>query len=161
MVCAFTGHRPNRLPWGDREEDIHCLALKELLRRQLEQVIEQGCSRFLCGMAMGCDTYFAELVLELKKTHPGITLEAVIPCTGQEEQWPEKDRKRYRILLQQCDRVQILEAAYSDGCMLRRNRTMVDQAQVLISVWDGARSGTGSTVRYAQKRGVTVLPLWI
>ena len=161
MVCAFTGHRPNRLPWGEREEDIHCQALKEMLARQLKQVLEQGCRHFLCGMAKGCDLYFAELVLELKKADPGITLTAVLPYPGQADRWPESDRLRYHRILQQCDRVQVLEPVYSDGCMLRRNRAMVDQAQMLISVWDGGRSGTGSTVRYAKEHGVTVIPMWV
>ena len=32
MICAFTGHRPQRFPWGGNEEDPRCAALKALLR---------------------------------------------------------------------------------------------------------------------------------
>ena len=35
-TCCFTGHRPNRLPWGEREDDPRCLALKEQLRQAVE-----------------------------------------------------------------------------------------------------------------------------
>ena len=31
ICCAFTGHRPARLPWGAHESDPRCLALKEEL----------------------------------------------------------------------------------------------------------------------------------
>ena len=40
--------------------------------------------------------------------------------------------------------------------MDKRNRYMVDQADVLIAVWDGSPSGTGKTVRYAHQQGKSV-----
>ena len=41
--------------------------------------------------------------------------------------------------------------------MDKRNRYMVDQADVLIAVWDGSPSGTGKTVRYAHQQGKPVI----
>ena len=63
MICAFTGHRPERLPWGRNEDDLRCAALKTLLRRTVREVYDRGFHTFLCGMARGCDQYFAEAVL--------------------------------------------------------------------------------------------------
>ena len=41
---------------------------------------------------------------------------------------------------------------YHKGCMLERNRYLVDHAFFLLAVYNGTwRSGTGATVRYAQK----------
>ena len=41
---------------------------------------------------------------------------------------------------------------YHKGCMLERNRYLVDHASFLLAVYNGTwRSGTGATVRYAQK----------
>ena len=40
--------------------------------------------------------------------------------------------------------------------MDKRNRYMVDHADVLIAVWDGSPSGTGKTVRYAHQQGKSV-----
>jgi len=161
MICAFTGHRPQRLPWGGREEDPRCHALKQLLRGAINRVAEHGCRHFLCGMALGCDTYFAEAVLEKKAQLPELCLEAVLPCPEQADRWHADDRRRYSRLLAQCDRVTVLEEQYSDGCMLRRNQAMVDRADVLITVYDGTGGGTGSTVQYAERRGVEILPLWL
>ena len=67
MVCAFTGHRPERLPWGTDEGDLRCAALKTVLRQQLRALAARGCTTFLCGMARGCDLYFAEAVLALER----------------------------------------------------------------------------------------------
>lgn len=156
MVCAFSGHRPQRLPWGSREEDSRCAALKQLMNEAIDRAVAQGCHTFLCGMARGCDTYFAEVVLE-----KGLRLEAMVPCPEQADTWPEKDRQRYRSLLLRCGDIHILETAYSEGCMLRRNRAMIDQADLLITVYDGAGGGTASTVAYAKSQGVEIIPLWV
>ncbi len=161
MICAFTGHRPQKLPWGGREEDPRCQALKFLIEGAVDQAAARGCRTFLCGMARGCDTYFAEAVVKRRETEPSLRLEAVLPCPEQTDRWPAADRRRFEALLVQCDCITVLEDVYSDGCMLRRNRAMVDRADLLITVYDGSGGGTGSTIQYARSRGVELLPLWI
>ena len=43
---------------------------------------------------------------------------------------------------------------YSKGCMLERNRYLVDHAACLLAVYNGEwRGGTAMTVRYAKKLG--------
>lgn len=51
----------------------------------------------------------------------------------------------------------MLQSHYSPDCMDKRNRYMVDQADVLTVVWDGSPSGTGKTVRYAHQQGKPVI----
>ena len=77
--CAFTGHRPQNLPFGFREDDERCIALKETLKKQITSLItDENVTHFISGMALGVDMYAAEIVLELKKTYPDITLESAI-----------------------------------------------------------------------------------
>ena len=161
MVCGFTGHRPEKLPWGMDESDPRCVALKLRLRQTVMEQMAHGVDTFLCGMARGTDLYFAEAVLEEKASGKLLRLEAMLPCPEQADRWVEADRVRYDALLRQCDAVYLLEPKYSDGCMLRRNRALVDRAHRLISVWDGSPSGTAATVRYAHKQGKPVVGLWI
>lgn len=41
---------------------------------------------------------------------------------------------------------------YREGCMLKRNRYLVDHAACLLAVYNGERrGGTAMTVRYAEK----------
>lgn len=158
--CAFSGHRPEKLPWGSNELDPRCTALKIKMEQELRRLCETGTDRFLCGMARGTDLMFGELVIKLREAYP-ITLEGVLPCPGQEKRWPQEEQQRFATLLRKCDKVICLEQAYSEGCMLRRNRYMVDRADVLMTVWDGCyHSGTGSTVAYARQQGIELLPLW-
>lgn len=42
-ACCFTGHRPAKLPWGYREEDLRCLDLK----RRMADAVEAGLCRRL------------------------------------------------------------------------------------------------------------------
>lgn len=66
-TCAFTGHRPQNLPFRFNENDDRCIALKQKLRDCIVQLIEQeGVRHFISGMAIGVDMYAAEIVLELK-----------------------------------------------------------------------------------------------
>ena len=161
MVCGFTGHRPEKLPWGSYEEDPRCCALKLLIARQIEQAAEAGAQTFCCGMARGCDLYFAEAVIQAKTVRPELRLEAWLACPGQADLWRETDRIRWQNLLDLCDSIHILEAHYSDGCLLRRDKAMVDRVDELISVWDGSPGGTGWTVRYAKRQGKKLRALWL
>lgn len=158
VSCAFTGHRPASLPWGEAEDDPGCLALKARLDALLEEVYGQGFRHFLCGMAKGADLYFCESVLRLRRAHPDVMLEAAVPFPGQSERWSARDRARYRDLLAQCDLETLIQHFHSPGCMQRRNRYMVDHAGLLIAVFNGspAASGTLNTIHYAMEQGVRV-----
>ena len=110
MICAFTGHRPERLPWGQNEDDARCAALKTLLRRTVREVYDRGFHTFLCGMARGCDQYFAEAVLAARADGAqNARLCALVPCPSQPDGWDAASRTRYWALLAACDRVEVLE----------------------------------------------------
>ena len=81
--CCFTGHRPQKLPWGMNENDPRCVKLKAELDARLGAIYELGYRHFICGMAIGCDMYFAEAVLKLREKYGDVTLEAAIPFGDQ------------------------------------------------------------------------------
>jgi uncharacterized phage-like protein YoqJ len=161
MVCGFSGHRPHRLPWGIEESDPRCVALKIKMRQELEALIAQGADTFLCGMARGCDFYFAETVLSLQADFPGIRLVAVLPCSSQADRWPPDEQARYRRLCGACAETVRLQEAYTPDCMLRRNRWMVEHSDCLLTVYDGGAGGTAWTVQEAKRRNTPVIPIWL
>ena len=111
--CCFTGHRPQKLPWGMKEEDPRCTALKEELDARLEAIYELGYRHFVCGMAIGCDMYFAEAVLKLKAQHGDVALEAAIPFGDQPGRWGQALRRRYNSLIDRSDKVTVLQYGYT------------------------------------------------
>ena len=157
ISCCFTGHRPEKLPWGGDEQDVRCMRLKEELACHLEGIYLAGCTHFLCGMARGCDFYFAEAVLRLRQKYPEVTLEAALPCDTQADAWPAAERRRYEHLLAECDEVTFVSHRYTPGCMQRRNRYMVDSSAVLLAVFNGTAGGTMQTILYAQRQGLKVI----
>ena len=46
---------------------------------------------------------------------------------------------------------------YRDGCMMKRNRFLVDTSQYILAVYDGQRGGTMSTINYAKKKKRTII----
>ena len=160
-ACAFTGYRPQKLPWLSDERDPRCADLKRRLRAAVEDACRCEMEHFLCGMAQGCDLYFCEAVLALRERYPEVTVEAAIPCPTQADAWPEAERDRYRNLVAQCDMETMVSDTYSSTCMQRRDRYMVDHAMLLIAAFDGTAGGTRYTVEYALRRGIEIFDVSI
>ena len=64
MRLAFTGYRPQKMPFGFDEGDARCIDFKKRLRNTIENFIWQGYRHFISGGAMGMDMYAAEIVQE-------------------------------------------------------------------------------------------------
>ena len=154
-TCCFTGHRPNRLPWGDDECDPRCIILKEQIAQAIEEAYEKGMRTFLCGMAMGADFYFCEAALSLRETYPDLCVVAAIPYDAQSHHWPAVYKARYEALCERCDHQIFVQHEYTPNCALRRNRYMVNASSLVIAVFDGMMSGgTLYTLSYAMKQGL-------
>ncbi len=137
-ACAFTGHREIL-----DEIDLEALAAT------IKGFIKEGKNIFLCGMAMGFDLIAADVVLSLKKDFPGIRLIACVPCPFQQKNFPAEERKKYERILPLCDEVKRLSKTYFKGCMLARDRFMVDNSSVLIAYGRKNEGGTFYTLNYA------------
>lgn len=154
LSCCFTGHRPNKLPWGLNEDDPRCIELKNELAARLEGIYLIGYRHFICGMAIGCDMYFAEAVLALKEKYGDVSLEAAIPCGDQPEKWNSSQRLRYNSIIDRCDKLTVLQINYSPDCMMKRNQYMVDNSAIILSCFNGSPGGTMKTLLYAQRQGL-------
>ena len=154
-VCCFTGHR--RFSFGGNERHPECVRIKDKLREQIVEAIDTGHSHFIAGGALGVDTWAARIVLELRREYPRITLEIAIPCKGQASKWNASDRAAYEEVCYHADKVtMVTNDEYVSGCMQRRNRYMVDKADLVIAVFNGTSGGTAQTIRYAGQMGKNV-----
>ena len=159
VSCSFSGYRPEKLPWGENEADERCRELKRRLFHISEALYEAGYRHFMCGMARGCDIYFCEAVLMLRDIYPDVTLEGVLPCPEQADKWHIEWRERYIDLLGLCDRETLISPRYTRDCMHRRNRYMVDNSSLIITVFDGISGGTQTTRKYAAAQGLEIIDL--
>ena len=156
-TCCFTGHRPDKLPWGLDENSAECRKLRIEIAIQLEALHSAGIAHFISGMALGCDLLFAEAVLAMREEYDDVTLEAAVPCDSQANSWPEEQKERYNAILSSCDTVTFVQHQYTPGCMLRRNRYMVDSSSVLLACFNGSSGGTMNTLLYARRQGVKTI----
>ena len=153
-ACAFTGHRPNKFPWRYNEDSPGCAALKKALAEQIAALADGGYTNFLSGMALGVDCWCSQIVLDLREKNPALKLHCILPCEEQDAKWLAASRERYHAILKRADSIVYVNRAYSAKCMLERDHTLVQFASLVLAVYDGGfRSGTGATVRYAQKLG--------
>lgn len=161
--CAFTGHRPQRFPWRYNEADSRCEALKTVLTKQVGLLVKAGTTDFFSGMALGVDVWAADAIITMREKHPAIKLHCVLPCENQDAKWSLAARETYHGILKQADSIQYVSRSYHSGCMMERNRRLVDLSSVLLAVYDGQPSGgTAATIRYAQgqkKRIIRIDPI--
>lgn len=149
-IC-ITGHRPNKLPWGLNEEDSRCIKFKQDLEKIIVERIKLGYTHFISGLALGVDTYFAEIILKLKNEYKSITLEGAIPCENQTYKWSIKSTDKYNEIKNKCDKITLISKNYTPYCMIQRNRYMVENSSLVIAVYSGAKGGTHNTVTYAKQ----------
>ena len=81
-TCAFTGHRPEKLPWRRGETDEGCKRLKRALYNQIVRYANAGVTDYLSGMAEGVDTWAAQSVLLLRRQSSSIRLHCILLCTA-------------------------------------------------------------------------------
>ena len=136
-------------------------ALYAQLNRVLEALWARGYRRFLCGGATGFDTLAAICVRQLRAAHPEAELVLALPCGNQTRGWTVADRSLYDELRRDADRVIILAPHYYPGCMLVRDRFMVDHAAFCVACMEEPTGGTAYTVRYALRQQLPVLNLAI
>lgn len=161
-TCCFTGHREAKLPWQSDEADLRCLELKANIAKAVCSAYDEGIRHFVCGMANGCDLYFAEAVLHLRELKPDITLEAAVPCPTQADSWRKDLRDRHHEILMRCDTRTLISEVYDRQCMMKRNQYMVDVSRMLIAASNGQSGGAENTIRYAKRKGLEIvrIPLY-
>lgn len=141
VIVAFSGHRPEKLGgYGDTPLQR---AIVAALRKRL---VELRPALAISGMALGVDTWAAQLCIEL-----GIPFDAYVPFNGQESKWPKTSQAEYLTLLRKARRVRVIADRYSTAAFQRRNEAMVDDCDALIAVWDGSSGGTANCYNYAAR----------
>lgn len=156
-VC-FTGHRPSKLK-GYEVKDNEAL-IRELKDVIVDYIENKGVTTFISGMALGIDTWGARIVLALRESnYPHIKLISAIPFKNQWEAWKnQKAIDEWHFIYNQADEVYFVsEESYTAWCLQKRNEWMVDNSNMIISVWDGTSGGTANCIKYAKKSNINIL----
>ena len=148
-TCCFSGHRIiPKDEYDDLRRKTECIILDQ---------IKKGYTVFKAGGALGFDMMCAKIVIELKKAFKNIELILVLPCLSQTKNWSEKDKNDYESIKENADKVIYTSEVYYKGCMQKRNRSLVDGSGLCICFLKKNTGGTAYTVKYAVKRGLTII----
>ena len=101
----------------------------------------------------------AEALIELKEKYPWVILEMVSPFDAQAEKWTPEQRARHDRLFELADITTATGHAYDRGCMFRRNRYLIDNADLLLAAYDGQPGGTAMTCELAERYHVPVMKI--
>lgn len=155
-TCSFTGYRPSKLAFNfNRKDEAYC-RLYNVLKKEIMLLAKNEIKYFQTGMALGIDLMCGEIVLELKKDFD-IHLFCIIPCKNQRQGWSDDNIALYNNLINNSSGIIYTSTEdYSKGCMMKRNKYLVDTAEHILAVYDGKKGGTMSTIEYAKKNKRTI-----
>ena len=155
--ACFTGHRTIKTDMN---------SFSALLLSVIEQMItDRNITDYYAGGAYGFDSIASLSVLQLKEKYPEVRLHLILPCSDEEQTdgWNTKRKTEFENILGLADSVEQVSERYYNGCMKVRNARLVELAtDYCICYWNPKhyRSGTGQTVRMAQKKGIEVINLF-
>ncbi|MFB4300778.1 hypothetical protein [Actinomadura sp. NTSP31] len=150
MRIAITGHRDLDGPTA------------ALVRREIRALLAPfaGDLAGVSCLAAGADQIFARAVLDL-----GGRLEVIVPAAGHAAALGGRARLGFEELAARASGVrQLGYSAPGPGPYLEAGLAMLDRADRLVAVWDGApargRGGTAEIVEHARRRGIPVDVVW-
>ncbi len=151
ISCCFSGHRV--IP-PERAE-----GLNQRLYAEIESLYSSGIRIFRNGGALGFDMAAALVVIDLKQKYSDLQLYMDLPCQKQASGWSNSDKSIYDYVLDKADKITYVSPYYYNGCMLARNRYMVERSSCLIAYKTRETGGTAYTVRYAASQGLRIILL--
>ncbi len=148
QTCCFAGHR--RLP----KNKIENIVIR--LNQEIDKLIRQGVTDFISGGALGFDQIAASLIVAKKEMGYKVRLIFALPCKNQDEFWNANQKELYHNLLAEADEIIYASEKYTDDCMKKRNRLMINKSAYCICAMLYSFSGTEQTVNYAKQKGLKI-----
>jgi len=161
-TCCFTGHRPHLFPWGEDTNNPKAKALLATLDTAIEEAVSDGFTEFICGGALGVDTWAATRVLKAKEKYPQIRLTIAHPWKEHNKNVTDPD---YLWVNDLADSHLVVSKEEGKIAFTARDRWMVDHSRRIIAVYDdrsGLKGGTWYTLQYAMRQDIEIKQiLWM
>lgn len=132
MIITFCGHREL---YDEKEAKVW-------LERVTENLIVNGAEKFYLGGYGAFDRLAASVLAEQKKRYPQIELVLILPYLNRRKDISPCDSSLYPSL----------ESVPKKLAIVRRNRWMVDQADVVVSYVLHSWGGAATTLEYAKQK---------
>ena len=108
--------------FNSKELDI----IKNNLKWEIEKLLKKEKTiRFISGMNIGFEMFFAKIILELKEKYRNIIFECALPDELQAVGWSEYDRESYYNILGKCDIENFISKKANNSNIKKRNKYML------------------------------------
>ncbi|MWC27987.1 DUF1273 domain-containing protein [Paenibacillus sp. MMS18-CY102] len=109
-----TGYRAHELSIYDQKHK-GIPYIKKALESKLIPLVEEGLEWVITSGQYGVDLWACEVVIELKRTYPGLKLSILAAYLNPEEKWKEEKQNYYRDILRGVDYYGIVSQKPYDG----------------------------------------------
>lgn len=149
MIISISGPRPYKIGCQKIPGPVYNNICNKLKQNFLELKPE----KVISGFAMGVDLWAASIAFNLK-----IPVFAAIPFKDQSASFDDDYKKLYDKLLSKCESI-VLSPSYYNSVYQDRNIYMVDNSDLLISVYHDAigKSGTLNCIEYAKSKNKQII----
>ena len=146
MIVGVTGHR-------DVEQEPGELLM--FARLSVAKMVERGATEIITGMARGWDLKVARAADDI-----GVPYVAALPFPGQTTGWRDEDILDWSRALDRASKIVTVTRLPLTISYIKRDRWIVDHCDELWALDSGRKSGSHTTVLYAEEIGRIVRPLW-
>lgn len=150
-TACFTGHR--KIPAYDIQN------IEKQLDEIIEKLYQKGVIFYGAGGSYGFDMLAEKAVIRARNKHKDIKLILVLPCKNQDKYWTEDNKAAFSEIKSQADKIVYTSENYTNGCMHKRNRHLVDFSGYCVAYLNENSGGTAYTVNYARQNGLEIVNL--
>ena len=121
-----------------KENDPKITVIKKVLKKEIQQLVEEGLEWVLTSGNLGIETWVTEVVAELKQEYPELKLGIIYPFKEFGNNWNENNQEKLRMTEQLADYVKaVSHQAYQSPSQLRNHtRFLLDHTDGCLLIYD-------------------------
>lgn len=150
-TACFTGHR--KIPAQEIKN------IEKQLDKMIKRLYKKGVIFYGVGGSYGFDMLAEKAVIRARNKHKEIRLILVLPCKNQDKYWTQDNKKEFVEIKNMADKIVYTSENYTNGCMHKRNRHLVDFSGYCVAYLNKNSGGTAFTVDYARENGLEIVNL--
>ena len=162
---VITGYKQHELGVFDDKHPGIAFIKKALINRLLP-LIDDGLEWVILSGQLGVETWAAEVIIELKATHPQLKYAIITPFLEQEKKWNDTKKEKYQMICEKADfHTSVTKKPYeAPWQMIEKNKLVIRNSDGLLIVYDEENEGSPKfmknlALKYAELHDYEILSI--